>query len=183
LPTTKPSPPGFVDRCTLGGKCLCGKLSPRRRQVLHRVLEGDGEKQMARRLGISVHTVHLHLRHMYAFFGVNSRLELMALAVKTAAGVGVRPRAIRHNIGLTEEQRTELRRLLLVSTGATRQQIRHASILLRLDGQADDYTIAERLDISNRTVERVRAMFLNDGLPAAIAPRRSNTLLAVLDFA
>jgi DNA-binding CsgD family transcriptional regulator len=180
LPAIKPSP-GFVDRCVLGsGKCLCGKLPTRQRQVLHRVLEGDGEKQMAQALGISTATVHVHLRNIFRFFKVNSRPELMALAVRVAAGVGVRPRAIKHNIGLSEDQKIELGRLLIPDHGATRQQIRHAQILLRLDGHADDYTIAEQLDISIRTIERIRSTFLTQGLTAAIAPRERR---AVLEFA
>jgi DNA-binding CsgD family transcriptional regulator len=48
-------------------------------QVLARVLEGDPEKQIAARLGISRHTVNRHMQRLYHRFGVHSRGELMAL--------------------------------------------------------------------------------------------------------
>lgn len=52
-------------------------LSPRLRDVLSCLLEGDTEKQAARRLGISRHTVSNHVQRLYRHFDVRSRAELM----------------------------------------------------------------------------------------------------------
>lgn len=54
------------------------RLTPRRRQVLESLLDGDSEKQLARRLGISAATAHDHVKALYRHFGVGSRAELMA---------------------------------------------------------------------------------------------------------
>lgn len=53
-------------------------LSPRQRQTLDRILQGDSEKQIARRLRVSQNTVHVYVRWIYVAYGVNSRYELMA---------------------------------------------------------------------------------------------------------
>jgi DNA-binding CsgD family transcriptional regulator len=53
-------------------------LSPRLRQVLDCLLEGDGEKQVAARLGLTPQTVNQYVKAVYRQFGVNSRGELMA---------------------------------------------------------------------------------------------------------
>jgi DNA-binding CsgD family transcriptional regulator len=53
-------------------------LSPAQRRVLSALLEGNSEKDVATRLKLSPHTVHNHVREIYARFGVHSRPELMA---------------------------------------------------------------------------------------------------------
>ncbi len=53
-------------------------LPPRLRQVLRCLLEGDGEKQAAARLGIASSTVHVHVKRLYRALGVSSRGELLA---------------------------------------------------------------------------------------------------------
>jgi DNA-binding CsgD family transcriptional regulator len=53
-------------------------LSPRQRDTLDRLLEGDGEKQVADRLGISVATAHEYVKALYRYYGVQSRGELLA---------------------------------------------------------------------------------------------------------
>lgn len=53
------------------------ELPLRLRQVLAGLLRGDGEKQIARRLGISRHTVNRHAQRLYRHFEVHSRGELM----------------------------------------------------------------------------------------------------------
>lgn len=60
------SEPGFAD------------LSPRMRQTLGCLLEGDGEKQVAARLGLSRETVHVYVKALYRHFRVSSRAELLA---------------------------------------------------------------------------------------------------------
>jgi DNA-binding NarL/FixJ family response regulator len=48
-----------------------------RRAVLAGFQVGLAEKQVARRLGISVHTVHVYAKSLYRHFHVNSRAELL----------------------------------------------------------------------------------------------------------
>jgi DNA-binding CsgD family transcriptional regulator len=58
------------------------KLSPRMRQTLDRLLAGDSEKQIAIKLGVSPHTVHVYVKSLYRGFDVNSRGELLARFVQ-----------------------------------------------------------------------------------------------------
>ena len=61
-------------------------LSPREAQVLDRLLTtGDGERQIARALSISQNTVHVYIKSLYRCFKVNSRTELMAVAIRVLA--------------------------------------------------------------------------------------------------
>jgi DNA-binding CsgD family transcriptional regulator len=53
-------------------------LSPRVRQVLRCLLEGDGDKQIATRLVLSPYTVNQYTKVIFTFFGVQSRAELLA---------------------------------------------------------------------------------------------------------
>ena len=57
-------------------------LPPRVRQVLRCALEGDGDKQIATRLGISPHTVNQYVKTIFNHFGVQSRTELLARWVR-----------------------------------------------------------------------------------------------------
>jgi DNA-binding CsgD family transcriptional regulator len=57
-------------------------LPPRLRQTLHFLLEGDSEKQVAARLGLSQSTTHEYVTALYRRFRVHSRSELMAYAMK-----------------------------------------------------------------------------------------------------
>ncbi len=50
-------------------------LSPRELQILQHVFADEKEQTIAVRLGISLHTVHAHLRRIYGKLGVNSRVE------------------------------------------------------------------------------------------------------------
>jgi len=55
--------------------------------VLSSLREGLAEKQIARRLGISQHTVHVYIKRLYAHYDVCSRTELLAIwASETAWG-------------------------------------------------------------------------------------------------
>lgn len=61
---------------------LSGKeLSGRQTDVLHLLLRGMSEKEVARELGVSTHTVHTHVKKLYTEFSVSSRGELLALFV------------------------------------------------------------------------------------------------------
>lgn len=57
-------------------------LSPRMQQTLERLLVGDSEKQIAARLGLSRHTVHVYVKALYRGFNVSSRGELLACFVQ-----------------------------------------------------------------------------------------------------
>ena len=59
-------------------------LSPRMRQTLERLLAGDSEKEIAGRLRLSPHTVHVDVKTLYRRFGVCSRGELFARFVRPA---------------------------------------------------------------------------------------------------
>lgn len=56
------------------------RLTPRERDLLHAILDGCSNKEIAARLGISVQTVKNRLAVVYAKCGVSSRLELAIYA-------------------------------------------------------------------------------------------------------
>jgi transposase len=79
-----------------------------------------------------------------------------------------------HRVFLTPGLRTELTRLIAAGTGSA-QKLAHARILLKADeapgGPAwSDTAIAEALEVSTRTIERVRARF--DAAQPAVALER-----------
>lgn len=53
-------------------------LAPRQRKVMELLLIGDGEKQVAMKLGLSRHTVHQYVKELYEALKVSSRSELLA---------------------------------------------------------------------------------------------------------
>jgi DNA-binding CsgD family transcriptional regulator len=59
-----------------------GNLPPRLRQTLACLLEGDSEKQVAARLGLSPATTHQYVTALYRKFGVQSRAQLLAHALR-----------------------------------------------------------------------------------------------------
>jgi DNA-binding CsgD family transcriptional regulator len=58
------------------------RLPPRLRQTLECLLEGDSEKQVAHRMGLSRHTVHEYVTELYRRLGVGTRAELLALCLR-----------------------------------------------------------------------------------------------------
>lgn len=52
-------------------------LSPREAQIVRHVLSNEKEQTIAAKLDMSSHTVHTHLRRLYAKLGVSSRVELV----------------------------------------------------------------------------------------------------------
>jgi DNA-binding CsgD family transcriptional regulator len=73
-----------VSRSTGAGVGPGMGLSRRARQTLEHLLQGDSEKQIARRLELSPHTVHVYVKQIYLRFGVSSRGELLARFVRGA---------------------------------------------------------------------------------------------------
>ena len=67
------------DRAT---RALLARLSPRQQQTLKHLLAGDSEKQIAGKLALSRHTVHVYVKGLYRHFGASSRAELLARWVR-----------------------------------------------------------------------------------------------------
>jgi DNA-binding CsgD family transcriptional regulator len=65
-----------------GGAAEGVGLSPRMRQTLEALMVGDSEKQIAIKLKVSQHTVHVYVKQLYNRFGANSRGELLARFVR-----------------------------------------------------------------------------------------------------
>lgn len=61
-------------------------LTPRAQQTLECLLEGDSDKQVARRLGLSRYTVNQYTKMIYAHFSVSSRAELLARWIRRGWG-------------------------------------------------------------------------------------------------
>ena len=57
-------------------------LSPRMRQTLQCLLAGDSEKQIAKLLHLSPHTVHVYVKALYERHSVSSRGELLARFIR-----------------------------------------------------------------------------------------------------
>lgn len=65
-----------------GGRERAAVLSGRLREVLWLLCRGSGEKEIAMTLGLSRHTVHKYVTKLYRHFGVRSRGELLAAALR-----------------------------------------------------------------------------------------------------
>jgi len=61
-------------------------LPPRTRQVLACLLEGDSDKLIAKRLGMSGYTVNGHTKVIFQQIGVQTRMELLALWSRRVRG-------------------------------------------------------------------------------------------------
>jgi len=61
-------------------------LSRREKEVVHLLLQGNSNKQIARVLHISERTVEFHLKNVYTKVHVNSRVELILKLGKSAGG-------------------------------------------------------------------------------------------------
>ena len=79
-------------------------------------------------------------------------------------------------VTLTDEERRSLRALVSSGKGAARK-LTHARILLKADASPGgpnwtDAAISEGVDVGTATVERVRQRFVEEGLDAALVPRK-----------
>lgn len=57
-------------------------LTPRERELLVNIASGSGEKQAARAMGLSQHTVKSYGKTLRAKFGVRNAVQLVAAAVR-----------------------------------------------------------------------------------------------------
>lgn len=85
-------------------------------------------------------------------------------------------RTKRFRVTLTPAERDALRHLIAAGTAAART-LAHARILLKADSPPDqsgpyDADIAAAVEVSVNTVERVRQRFVEEGLQAALVPKR-----------
>lgn len=87
--------------------------------------------------------------------------------------------AKKYIVSLTEDERQILEELTQKGKAAARK-INHARILLKADinqknGEWNDHRISQALDVSRRTIERVRQRFVEEGLEQALNPRPKNS--------
>lgn len=64
------------------------QLSRQLRRTLALLVDGDSEKQIARRMHLSPHTVHDYVKELHKRFGVSSRGELLAAAHRQSTNAG-----------------------------------------------------------------------------------------------
>jgi transposase len=85
-----------------------------------------------------------------------------------------------YRVTLTQAERQDLQQMISRGKGDARK-LAHARILLQADEsdhgpQRTDQQIADSLDTTTRTVERVRQRFVEQGLEAALVPARSKRI-------
>lgn len=73
-------------------------------------------------------------------------------------------------VDLTEQQRSRLRELFRCGRHSARR-IRYGQALLKADAGWTDQRICEALDISIRTMQRIRQRFVEEGLEVALGTR------------
>jgi DNA-binding CsgD family transcriptional regulator len=61
---------------------LASTLTPREREVLALLVEGASNKEIARALALSVHTVKFHIASLTEKLGARSRVEAVAIAIR-----------------------------------------------------------------------------------------------------
>ena len=88
--------------------------------------------------------------------------------------------AKRYRVTLTQPERDELQQMIRKGKSAA-SKLAHARILLQADESDEgpartDVQIAESLNASTRTVERVRQRFVEQGFEAALVPARSKRI-------
>lgn len=66
---------------------IVSQLSPRQRQITEMIAQGKTEREVARALGISHHTVKTHKRRMFEKTGCVSSLELAVKFVLEIRGL------------------------------------------------------------------------------------------------
>lgn len=95
------------------------ELSPREREILARIVEGQNTRQMALAMNITVDTVRTYVKNVLGKLGAHSRLQLAALAsrdgllIEQAPALAVLPLAdepISHSHGGSRQEPIRIRR-------------------------------------------------------------------------
>jgi len=74
-----------LDRADVNGRCL-QLLSDAQRRVFDLLVCGFAEKTIAKRLNLSIHTVHSHTKMIFKIFRVHSRARLLAFLLNDIDG-------------------------------------------------------------------------------------------------
>ena len=94
--------------------------------------------------------------------------------------------AKKYVVTLSEEERCKLQSMISTGKSAARRLI-HARVLLladaRLESNRTDQQIVEALDVSVRTVERIRQRFVEEGFEAALNPKSRPRIVRKLEKA
>lgn len=77
-------------------------LSRRAIETLHYLCQGSSEKQVAKALGLSRHTVHAYVKELHRKCGVNTRAELLSKVYQT---LGEKPKPHRARGGAQSKTR------------------------------------------------------------------------------
>jgi DNA-binding NarL/FixJ family response regulator len=83
-----PLPPRRTDRATPMHPAPLEELTPRQRDVLHYIVQGRSNKEIARELDIAEGTVKIHLAALFVHFGAHNRTELATRAQGLLNGAG-----------------------------------------------------------------------------------------------
>lgn len=59
-----------------------GRLTGRQKEILHLVAQGQHNKSIAKKLGISTYTVAQHLKAIYVVLGVSNRVDAARLYIE-----------------------------------------------------------------------------------------------------
>jgi DNA-binding CsgD family transcriptional regulator/pimeloyl-ACP methyl ester carboxylesterase len=79
VPAGEPPPPGLAAGHPAPPP---GSLSPREQEVLRLLAAGESNRQIARRLGLSPHTVERHVANLYRKIGARGRADATAYALR-----------------------------------------------------------------------------------------------------
>jgi len=71
-----------LDRATASAAAPAEELTPREREVLQLLAEGLPNREIARRLGVSDHTVKFHMNTIFSKLDVHTRTEAVARAAR-----------------------------------------------------------------------------------------------------
>ncbi len=74
--------PMTEDATTMDGSGQTDLLTKAEERVFLLLLSGHSEKEIARRLHLSPHTVHNHVKRIYRAYGVHSRADLLARFIR-----------------------------------------------------------------------------------------------------
>ena len=76
---------------------MADKLTSRQRDVLRELKRGRSQAQIASRLGVSLNTVHSHVKKIYSHFDVHTRAMLLVRCLRPARPKGSRAAAVARN--------------------------------------------------------------------------------------